>query len=73
MLGAGIGTGHAVVGATASALQGVAAVDHALAGDREVTQSVVLLLHASVGHGSHSKGYEIRDKSFSGVSVKPVR
>jgi len=55
VLGAGVGAGHAVVGATAPALQGVAAVDHALAGDREVAQPVVLLLHSSVRHGGHSE------------------
>jgi len=55
VLRAGIGTGHAVVGATASALEGITAIYHTLAGDREVTQSVVLLLYSCIRHGSHPK------------------
>lgn len=55
VLCAGVGAGNAVVGATASALQRVAAIHHALARNGKVTQSVVLLLDASVGHGGDPK------------------
>lgn len=49
----GIGAGHTRVGPAASALQRIPAVYNPLAGDGEVSQSVVLLFDARVGHRGH--------------------
>lgn len=51
----GVAAGYTVVAPGPPALQGVAPVDHSLAGDAEVPQAVVLFLHPRVGHGCHPR------------------
>ena len=45
---------HAVIASRAPALEGIPAVHNALARDAEVSQPVVLLLHAGVGHAGNT-------------------
>lgn len=52
---AGVTGSHTVVAPGTSALEGIPAVHDSLARDAEVPQTVVFLLHASVGHASNSR------------------
>ena len=52
---AGVAGSHTVVAPGTSALEGIPTVHYSLSRDAEVSQPVVFLLHASVGHASNSR------------------
>lgn len=52
---AGVTGSDAVVAPGTSALEGIPAVHDSLSGDTEVSEAVVLLLHARVGHTRNSR------------------
>lgn len=46
---------YAVVGARSATLEGIAPIHHPLAGNAEVSQSVVFLFYSGVGHTRHPR------------------